>query len=132
MIEVTTKPIYPETLVNSVKGDSAGCVVTYIGLIRNVSQGRPVLTVEYLDAKGNAENELRLIVDDARLKYPVNDIALSHRTGKMNVGEINLAIAVASSHREDGFRACKYVVDRFKEKLPTDKTETYLPGTIQR
>jgi len=131
MIEITTKPIRPEITVKNVKDHGNGCVVTYIGFIRDFSQGKPVLCVEYTDATGNAENELRDFVIDAELKYSVNAIALSHRTGKMNVGDINLVIAVASSHREDGFKACKYVVDRFKQKLPTEKIETYLDDTLQ-
>ena len=54
MIEVTEKPILPELIINKVKTDSSGCVVTYIGLIRGYSQGKPVLSVEYRDSKGTA------------------------------------------------------------------------------
>ena len=98
--------------------------------IRDYSQGKPVLCVEYVDEQGNTEAELQDIVNDAKLKHSVNAIALSHRTGKLIVGDINLVIAVASSHREDGFNACKYVVDRFKKKLPTEKTETYQHDSV--
>ena len=56
MIEITEEPIHPELVVNKAKTDSSGCVVTYIGLIREHSQGKPVLSVEYQDSKGMAEN----------------------------------------------------------------------------
>ena len=46
------------------------------------------------------------------------------------MGDINLVVAIASAHRKEGFAACQHVIDRFKEKLPTDKRETYLDGSI--
>jgi molybdopterin synthase catalytic subunit len=55
------------------------------------------------------------------------NIAVSHRIGKLAVGDINLVVAVASAHRAEGFAACQYVIDQFKQRLPTRKTETYLP-----
>jgi molybdopterin synthase catalytic subunit len=125
MIEITHKPISPEEVVNKTKGDSSGCVVTYIGLIRNHSQGRSVLAVEYNDSDGRAESVLREIAGMAKNRWQVNNIAISHRVGKLGVGEINLVVAVASSHRSEGFAACQYIIDQFKQRLPTSKTETY-------
>lgn len=125
MIEITHKPISPEEVVNKTKGDSSGCVVTYIGLIRNHSQGRSVLAVEYNDSEGRAESALREIAGIAKSRWQVNNIAISHRVGKLGVGEINLVVAVASAHRREGFAACRYIIDQFKQRLPTSKTETY-------
>ncbi|MFC1933287.1 molybdenum cofactor biosynthesis protein MoaE [Chloroflexota bacterium] len=129
MIEITEKPISPELVVNKVKTDNSGCVVTYVGLIREYSQGKQVLSVEYKDANGTAENSLREIVNEVRQKWPVENIAFYHRIGKLKVGDINLVIAVASAHRQEGFAACQYAIDRFKQKLPTHKTETYQDGS---
>jgi molybdopterin synthase catalytic subunit len=128
MIEITNKSISPEGVVNKTKGDNSGCVVTYVGLIRNHSQGQSVLAVEYTDSAGTAENVLREIAGIAKSKWPVNNIAISHRVGKLSVGEINLVIAVASVHRREGFAACRYIIDQFKRKLPTQKRETYQDG----
>jgi molybdopterin synthase catalytic subunit len=125
MIEVTEEPVSPERVINKARNDSSGCVVTYVGLIREHSQGRPVLSVEYQNSKGQAENELREIAQEAGQRWQVENIAISHRVGRLIVGEINLAVAVASAHRSEGFAACQYVVDRFKERLPTKKIETY-------
>ena len=128
MIEITNKSISPEVVVNKAKGDSSGCVVTYIGLIRRHSQGQLVLAVEYNDPEGNAENVLREIASVAKSRWQVNNIAISHRVGKLRVGEINLVVAIASTHRAEGFAACQYVIDQFKQKLPTQKRETYQDG----
>lgn len=129
MIEITEKPISPDEVVGKVKNDSSGCVVTYIGLIRDYSQGKAVLSVEYHDFEGNAENTLREIASEARQRWQVENIAIFHRIGKLMVGEINLVVAVASAHRSEGFAACQYAIDQFKQRLPTRKTETYQDGS---
>ncbi len=73
---------------------------------------------------------MREIAQEVKRKWQVENIAISHRVGKLKVGEINLVVAVASAHRGEGFAACQYVVDRFKERLPTRKTETYQDGSV--
>ena len=130
MIEITKDPISPELVVNKVKTDSSGCVVTYVGLIRESSRGKTVLSVEYEDAGGEAENSLREIADEAEQKWQLNNVAICHRIGKLRVGDINLVVAIASAHRQEGFAACQYVIDRFKQKLPTKKKETYDNGSV--
>ncbi len=130
MIMVTDKPISPELVVDKVKTDSSGCVLAYIGLIREYSRGKQVLSVKYKDAKGTAENSLREIVSEVRQKWRLNNIAICHRTGKLKVGDINLVIAVASAHRQEGFAACQYAIDQFKQKMPTHKKETYQDSSI--
>ena len=129
MIEITKKPISPEFVVNKIKTDSSGCVVTYVGLIRNHSHDKQVLSVEYKDSKGTAENELQEIADKIRQKWQVNNLAICHRIGKLEVGDINLVVAIASAHRQEGFAACQYAIDQFKQKLPTQKKEIYEDGS---
>ena len=129
MIEITKKPISPEFVVNKIKTDSSGCVVTYVGLIRNHSHDKQVLSVEYKDSKGTAENELQEIADKIRQKWQVNNLAICHRIGKLEVGDINLVVAIASAHRQEGFAACQYAIDQFKQKLPTQKKEIYEEGS---
>ena len=128
MIDVTSKAISPEKVIAKTKSDGSGCVVTYVGLIRERSHGKPVLSVEYRDLKGNAASSLQKIADEARQKWPVENMTIAHRVGKLKVGDINLVIAIASAHRREGFAACRYIIDRFKQRLPTKKTETYKDG----
>jgi molybdopterin synthase catalytic subunit len=130
MIEITSSPLSPETAVNSARSPASGCVVTYVGLIRETSRGKEVLSVEYSDPGGMAEDRLREIAGEARRKWPVNAVAIHHRIGKLNVGDINLVVAVAAAHREEGFAASQYIIDRFKEALPTRKRETYADGSV--
>jgi molybdopterin synthase catalytic subunit len=130
VIEITQKPISPELVVNKVKTDGSGCVATYVGLIRNHSHGKQVVSVEYEDAQGKAKDRLGDIASEIRQKWQVENIAICHRIGKLKVGEINFLVAIAAVHRQEGFAACQYAVDRFKEIMPTRKKETYTDGSI--
>jgi molybdopterin synthase catalytic subunit len=129
VIEITKEPISPELVISKVKTDSSGCIASYVGLIRDSSQGKPVLSVEYKDPQKTAEEGLKQIASEIRQKWQVNSIAIYHRIGKLKVGDINFLVAVAATHRREGFAACQYAVDRFKEMMPTQKTETYLDGS---
>ena len=130
MIEITERPISPELVVSQVKTISSGCVVTYIGVIRDYSRGKPVLSVEYEDVGGKAAKRLQEIAAEIKQKWPVNNIAIYHRIGTLKVGEINLVVAIASAHRNEGFAACQYAIDQFKQQLPTWKKETYQDGSV--
>ena len=130
MIKITEESISPEDVVMQAKTDSSGCVLTYVGLIRQQSHGKPVHTVKYEDSQGKAESRLREIADEIRQKWPVNNVAIQHRVGTLKVGDINLVVAIAAAHRPEAFAACQYAIDQFKEKLPTHKTETYEDGAV--
>lgn len=126
MIEVNDNPILSERLISAVKTTGSGCVVTYVGLIRDNSEGKKVASVSYQDLRGDAERKLQAIAEEAKQKWPLENVGIYHRTGKLKVGDINLVVAVAAAHRTEGFAACQYIIDNFKQRLPTKKTETYL------
>lgn len=130
LVQITSQPLSPETVVNLARTHSSGCVVTYVGLIRQESRGKSVSSVEYTDSDGRAQARLRGIADEVRQKFPVNCVAIYHRVGKLNVGDINLVVAIAAAHRREGFDASQAAIGLFKEKLPTAKRETYLDGSV--
>ncbi len=129
MVKITPKRIFLEEVIEETKSKSSGCLVTYIGLIRDNSRGKKVLEVEYED-KGDAKSKLEEIISEASKIWPLNNILLVHRVGRLKVGEVNLVLCIASSHRKEGFEACQYIIDRFKEISPTFKKETYTDGTV--
>jgi molybdopterin synthase catalytic subunit len=129
VIEISQQPISPELVIKKVKSAGSGCVATYVGLIRNRSHGKTVVSVEYADPESKAKDGLEQIANEIRQKWPIEGIAICHRIGKLEVGEINFLVAVASVHRREGFAACRYAVDRFKELLPTRKKESYSDGS---
>ena len=130
MAEITDKPINPQHIINDVKTTGSGCVATYVGLIRDYSRDKRVVSVEYQDTDGTAKHKLQQIEDEINQKWLVNNLSIVHRIGKLLVGDINLVIAIAAAHRQEGFAACQYAVDRFKDLMPAHKIETYLDGSI--
>jgi molybdopterin synthase catalytic subunit len=116
-------------VVNRVKTSGSGCVATYVGLIRDNSHGKRVVSVEYTDPRGTAKAGLEKIAGEIRRQWQVEGIAICHRIGKLEVGDINFLVAIAAAHRQEGFAAAQYAVDRFKELLPTRKKESYRDGS---
>ena len=131
MIKITDKPLSPETIVSEVKTAGSGCALSYVGLIRDMSYGKQVASVEYGDPDGTAQDGLRKIADELKQTWELNEVSIYHRIGKLNVGDINLVIAISSAHRGEAFAACQRAVDLFKEKLPTSKVETYSDGSTK-
>jgi len=129
MVEITSKVISPESIVTATKTADSGCVATYVGLIRDNNNAKPVASVEYSGSGEHAVAVLQSIVDEAKKRWPVNEMSIVHRTGVLQVGDINLVIAVAAGHRGEAFAACSFAVDEFKARRPTAKTERYLDGT---
>lgn len=129
MIKITDKPISPDTVVSKVKTDGSGCALAYVGLIRNESYSKQVVSVEYEDPDGTAEDSLKKIADELTGRWKLNGVAILHRIGKLKVGDINLVIAISAAHRQEAFAACQHAVDLFKDRLPTRKTETYTDGS---
>ena len=129
-IKIVDTPIQPEQVIGQAKTLDSGCVVTYVGLIRDNSHQKAVKSVEYRDASGRAEARLKKLAEEIMQKFPVNNLALCHRVGELKVGDINIVFAFACSHRQEGFAACSYAVDRFKETMPTAKKETYQDGSV--
>ena len=128
MIHITDKPISPEMIVKEAATSGSGCVVTYVGLIRDNSHGKSVVSVEYQDNDGTAADKLQEIAEEITRKWAVENVVICHRIGILQVGDINLVVAIAAAHRSEGFAANQYAIDRFKEKLPTSKKETYRDG----
>lgn len=125
LVYLTDKPLDPGEIISRIKTLGSGCVATYVGVIRDNSKGKKVASVEYSDPNGTARMRLEEIVRSAQTKWRLEDMAMVHRLGKLKVGDFNLVVAVAAAHRIDGFAACQYAVDQFKEIVPTNKEECY-------
>ena len=125
-VDIVDQPISPEQVIQRIKTDNSGCVATYVGLIRNESHGKPVVSVEYRNDSGKAKERLADIAREIIKIFPVNKVGVIHRIGVLKIGEINFVAAIAAGHRQEGFAACQYAVNRFKELLPTKKIEKYI------
>jgi molybdopterin synthase catalytic subunit len=127
---VTDAPLDVGALVHAVEGPGAGAVTTFLGLVRDHNQGRKVMWLDYEAYAPLAEKALGLIVDEAQARWPGARVAIHHRTGRLEIGEASVAIAVATPHRADAFAACRYAIERIKQIVPIWKHEHFEGGEV--
>lgn len=128
LFEVTPDPLDPQRVVDQVRKDESGAVVLFYGVVRNENLGRRVDHLEYDAYPEMATKVMRQIAEEIASRWPITDIAIQHRTGRLEIGETSLLIAVSSPHRREGFEACHALVDRFKEVVPIWKKEVWEGG----
>jgi molybdopterin synthase catalytic subunit len=125
---VTEEPLDPGPLVEAVREDAAGAVTLFYGIVRNENMGRRVLHLEYDAYPEMAVRKMREVADEVRARYPVTGVGVHHRTGRLEIGETSLLVAVSSAHRAEAFDACHFAVDRIKQVVPIWKKEVFEGG----
>jgi molybdopterin synthase catalytic subunit len=131
VIRLTHEPIDHAALTESVRSPHCGAVVTFLGTVRDLTGERVTVALDYEAYPGMAERKLAEIEADARARWPVGDIALVHRLGRLEIGEVSVAVAVSCPHRADAFAACRHAIDRLKELVPIWKREHWNDGTTE-
>ncbi len=122
-------PIVVDALLAEVAANSNGATVLFVGVVRDVNEGRPVLGMEYKAYRGMAERELGDIVREAGAMFGTEHIAAEHRLGSLELGEASVVVAVAHPHRGAAYDASRYVIEQLKRRVPIWKLERYVDGT---
>ena len=130
LIEITHEPLDPEAITARVRRPSNGAVLTFLGTTRAQTADRTVLHLEYEAYEPMALDKLAEIAAEIRDRWDVEDVAIAHRLGRLEIEDISLVVAVASPHRKDAFEACQYSVDRIKEIVPIWKKEHFEGGEV--
>jgi molybdopterin synthase catalytic subunit len=117
-----------DAAVEEVRSDEAGAIATFIGTTRVQSRGRSVLHLDYEGYEEMAEQVMAEIATELKSRYDVCEIAIHHRTGRVEIGEASVVIAVSAPHRQDALAACKDAIDTLKERVPLWKKEFYEGG----
>jgi molybdopterin synthase catalytic subunit len=131
MIELTEKPIDTPAVLASARSPSAGAVVLFLGTAREVTAGRQTESLEYEAYPEMARAKLAELEQDARRRWRLVECIVVHRLGHLPVGEISVAVAVSSAHREAAFEAGRWLIDRIKEVVPIWKKENWADGTSE-
>lgn len=131
MIRLTRDPIDSARLVESVRRDGCGAVVLFLGTVRDLTGDRVTVALDYDAYPAMAEKKMAEIEADARSRWPIGDIAMEHRLGRLDVGEVSVAVAVSCPHRAQAFDACRHAIDRLKELVPIWKRENGADGTAE-
>jgi len=130
LFEVTDEPLSVDSLVEVVLTGGDGAVVTFIGTVRDNTDGRSVVALEYEAYAEMAEAEMQRIGIEMIGKWGLHGIAMRHRVGKLSVGEISVIIAVSSAHRREAFEACSEALDMLKATVPVWKKEYFEDGEV--
>jgi molybdopterin synthase catalytic subunit len=121
-------PIDGAMVAEKVRAPACGGIATFVGTVREESRGKKIVRLEYEAYPGMAEKKMRDIGEIIAGRWPGARVAMAHRVGKLGVGEVAVAIAVATPHRAEAFEACRYAIDRLKEVVPIWKKEIAVDG----
>src|SRR6476620_11416837 len=129
MIQLTRDAIDHAALTEQVRRSDCGAVVTFLGTVRDLTGDQVTVALDYEAYPGMAEKKLAEIEAEVRNRWPVGDVAMVHRLGRLDVGEVSVAVAVSCPHRGEAFDACRYAIDTLKELVPIWKKENAPDGT---
>jgi molybdopterin synthase catalytic subunit len=127
LVRLVREPIDVASLTGATAADGAVCL--FVGVVRNESRGRPVVRLEYEAYEEMALPLMEEIAAETRRRFPVTDVRLVHRLGRLEIGEASVAVAVSSPHRAEAFAACRFAIDALKAEVPIWKKELYADGS---
>ena len=130
LARLSQQPIQLADSLAAVSSDDAGAVASFSGVVRNHDRGRTVTSLEY-EGHPSAAVLLRAAAETVGTEYPGVRIAVEHRTGSLEVGDLALACAVSSAHRAEAFAACARLVDEVKKQVPIWKRQYFADGTTE-
>ncbi len=131
MVALTHEPIDFQALTQCVCRPGCGGVVLFLGTVRDLTEGRWTVALDYEAYPAMAERKMAEIEAEARRRWPIGDMALVHRLGRLDIGAVSVAVAVSCPHRGDAFEACRWTIDRLKELVPIWKKENWADGTSE-
>ncbi len=131
MFRLTSDPIDASVLTEAVRRPECGAVVTFLGTVRDLTDGRLTVALDYEAYPVLAEKTMKEIETETRQRWPVGDLLMIHRLGHLDVGEVSVAVAVSCPHRADAFDACRYVIDQLKLRVPIWKRENWADGSTE-
>jgi len=129
MIQVTTQDFSVDSVLDSLRHESVGGLVFFIGVVRGESEGKQVTMMDIEVYPDMALKQLEEIRKEALDKFGVKDVHVIHRYGRLDVRENIVLVAVSSGHRGEAFDACRYVIDELKKRVPIWKRESTPEGS---
>lgn len=119
MYRVEPNPYDPYAVIDKVRvGSSIGATVSFIGSLRGQSaDGKPLRYAECEGDREAVERHLQKVEGDVRSQWQLEEVAICHRIGRIEVGDVIMVVAIASRHRQEAFEACQYAVDRAKDSI---------------
>jgi molybdopterin synthase catalytic subunit len=129
MIEITEHPIDHASITDRVRSNQAGAVCSFLGTVREMTGDRRTVALDYEAYPDMALKTMGDLEAEARRRWPILDVALVHRVGHLDLGEISVVVAVSCPHRDQAFDACRWLIDTLKGVVPIWKKEVWADGT---
>lgn len=126
---LTRRPIDPTALMERVAAPRHGAVLLFLGVVREVNDGRGVTGIEYSAYESMAGREISAIAEEAVARFGGIDVAMEHRLGELALEEASVGIAVAHAHRGVAYDASRWILEELKRRVPIWKREQYVDGT---
>jgi len=126
---ITRDPINTSEFLSQPPDATCGASASFVGVVRNHHDGKAVTKLFYDCFEPLAEKQIQAITKEARDQFGVTSIEVLHRIGELQVGDAAVAILVHSTHRDEAFAACRFVIEEIKHKVPIWKHEFYGDGT---
>jgi molybdopterin synthase catalytic subunit len=127
---LTSEPIELGDLLGLVQSAERGGVACFLGTVRDHHRGREVLRLDYHAYEPMVEAECTRIVAESESRWQVA-IVLRHRIGRLEIGDVAVAVVTASAHRDEAFVACWHVIEELKRRVPIWKRETFADGSVE-
>ncbi|MEZ6067986.1 MAG: molybdenum cofactor biosynthesis protein MoaE [Planctomycetaceae bacterium] len=128
-VRLSADPIDHARVLDEVRTSAAGAVVLFLGTVREFTGDVQTVRMEYDAYTDMAVAKLWELARETRARWPVAKISVQHRTGLLELGEVSVAVAVSSAHRQDAFEAGRHLIDRLKEVVPIWKKEHFPDGS---
>jgi len=129
-IKILSEPLNIQACIDWVMTPQCGGIDVFIGTVREVTNGKTVVRLEFEAYEKMAMNEMKKIAEEVLQNWPVHKIVIHHRTGILYIGEIPVVIAVSAAHRDAAFEACRYTIDTLKKTVPIWKKEIFEDGEV--
>jgi len=130
-IELTNEPIDYHSLTERVRSDQAGAVLLFLGTVREMTDNRQTIALDYEAYPDMALAEMLKIADEAAEQWPIIHQGIVHRLGHLALGEISIAVAVSCPHRDAAYAAGRFLIDELKCRVPVWKKENWSDGSTE-
>ena len=127
---IVHEPIDTQGVLARLKRGEDGATVVFEGVVRNQTRGRKTLYLHYEAYEEMALQQMEALAEQALQQFPIREVALVHRLGRLEIGETSVLIVVASAHRGAAFDACRWLIDTLKQTVPIWKKEHFEDGAV--
>ena len=130
LFQIVEEPIITEEVIQKVASRNAGAIAVFIGTVREMTDGKRTLSLEYQAYAPMAVRKLAEIGEEMQAKWPHVKVAITHRIGHLHISEAAVVIAVSSPHRKAAYEANEYAIERIKQIVPIWKKEIWEDGSM--